>query len=287
MMQPQGAIAHPGHANPDLVHLLQSNQSLTPGLMAGGLGLALVLGAGHALTPGHGKTLAAAYLMGERQTPWHAVVLGLTTTVTHTLAVFLLGAIALLAAQLGWAERVYPILSMVSGLMVLSVGTWLLSRHLQSLDQAPDHDHNHESDQAHSHDHSHDHVHTNDHSHTHDHSHAHEHAHPHAPSHSHTHTHAPQSLLALGIAGGLVPCPSALVLLLTAIALHRTAYGLALVAAFSLGLTLVLVGVGISVVYSRRWFDQMPPRPALRYLPVASAVVVMAVGAMLTARAIA
>ncbi len=272
IMQPQGAIAHPGHANPDLVHLLQSHQSLTPGLMVGGLGLALVLGAGHALTPGHGKTLAAAYLMGERQTPWHAVVLGLTTTVTHTLAVFLLGAIALLAAQLGWAERIYPILSMVSGLMVLSVGTWLLSRHLQSLDQAAhEHGHHHGADPSHHHEPNH----------------AHKHAHEHGHPHMHTHTHAPQSLLALGIAGGLVPCPSALVLLLTAIALHRTAYGLALVTAFSLGLTLVLVGVGISVVYSRRWFDQMPPRPALRYLPVASAVVVMAVGAMLTARAIA
>jgi len=259
----QGAIAHPIQGDPSLLHLLE-HEVLTPTWIGTGLGLAMVLGAGHALSPGHGKTMAAAYLVGSRSTPWQAVVLGITTTVTHTLAVFALGAIALLAAQFGWSEQIYPVLSLASGVMVLAVGSSLLRQRLNALEDA-EHDHHH-------------------HHHHHDHSHGHSHSHDHPSTHSHDHP----NLLALGIAGGLVPCPSALVLLLSAIALHQTVYGMALVAAFSLGLTLVLVGVGLSVVYSRQWFDRLSINSSIvRYLPIASAVMIMAIGAMLTAQAIA
>jgi len=268
----QGAIAHPAQGDPSLLHLLE-HEVLTPSWIATGLGVAMVLGAGHALSPGHGKTMAAAYLAGSRSTPWQAVVLGITTTVTHTLAVFVLGAIALLAAQFGWAEQIYPVLSLVSGVMVLAVGSNLLRQRLDAL-ESPGHDHHHHDDDHHHHDHHH-----------HDHHH-HGHSHPH-PS-THPPIHPSTNLLALGIAGGLVPCPSALVLLLSAIALHQTAYGMALVTAFSLGLTLVLIGVGLSVVYSRQWFDRLPTNSSIfRYLPIASAVMIMAIGAILTAQAIA
>lgn len=262
----QAAIAHPAHGEPSLLHLLE-HETQNPTWIVTGLGLAMVLGAGHALTPGHGKTMAAAYLVGSRSTPWQAVVLGLTTTVTHTLAVFGLGAIALVATQFGWSEQIYSILSVASGVMVLVVGSSLLHQRLHALESSQDHGHGH--------------------SHNHPHSHNHDHSHSHAHPHSHSHD-SPPNLVALGIAGGLVPCPSALVLLLSAIALHQTAYGMALVTAFSLGLTFVLVAVGLSVVYSRRWFDQLPVNPSiLRYLPIASAVMIMAIGAILTAQAIA
>lgn len=264
LLMAQVVWAHPSTGEPSLMHLLE-HEVLTPSWIVTGLGLAMVLGAGHALSPGHGKTMAAAYLVGSRSTPWEAVVLGVTTTLTHTLAVFGLGAIALLAAQWGWSEQIYPVLSLVSGVMVVVVGSSLLRQRLNALEHTEHHHHHH-------HDHHHDHAHE----HTHDHHHQHDSRHDHP------------NLIALGIAGGLVPCPSALVLLLSAIALHQTAYGMALVTAFSLGLTLVLVAVGLSVVYSRQWFDRLPiPSSVLRYLPIASAVMMMAIGAVLTAQAIA
>ncbi|MEO1208043.1 MAG: sulfite exporter TauE/SafE family protein [Cyanobacteria bacterium J06638_20] len=292
---PAWALAHPNHAEPDLLRLLEP-EAMTPSLMLASLGLAVGLGAAHALSPGHGKTMAAAYLVGNRGTPWNALVLGVTTTVTHTLMVFVLGAIALLLAQVGWTDHVYPILSLLSGVMVLGIGAKLLYERWGAVSAEPDpnqahhhpHDHGHHH---HPHDHGH-HHHPHDHGHHH---HPHDHGHHHHHGHSHDHTHGEHShslpasnILALGIAGGIVPCPSALVLLLSAIALHQTAYGLALVTAFSLGLTLVLVGIGLSVIYSRQWFDQLPLNPRIfRYLPVASAIIIMAVGAMLTAQAIA
>lgn len=262
LLMTQNALAHPTSGDPSLVHLL-APETLTPTWVITGLAVAVVLGAGHALLPGHGKTLAATYLAGTRSTARHAVLLGLTTTLTHTLAVFGLGVLALVAARWGWSDQIYPVLSTVSGLVIVAVGSGLLLRHLQQLGSATPEDHPHA-----------------------DHEHGHTHGHP-------THSHALDSasspnLIALGIAGGLVPCPSALVLLLSAVALHQTVYGLALVAAFSLGLALVLVGVGLSVVYSRQWFNRLPvPTVVLRYLPIASAVMMMAIGAVLTAQAMA
>ena len=276
---PAWALAHPNHAEPDLLRLLEP-EAMTPSLLLASLGLAVGLGAAHALSPGHGKTMAAAYLVGNRGTPWHALVLGVTTTVTHTLMVFALGVIALLAAQVGWADHVYPVLSLLSGVIVLVIGAKLLYERWGAVSAEPEHN------QAHHHGHHH-HGHTH-HGHSHDHPH-HHHGHSHAHVHGeHSHPLPASNILALGIAGGIVPCPSALVLLLSAIALHQTAYGLALVTAFSLGLTLVLVGIGLSVIYSRQWFDQLPLNPRIfRYLPVASAIIIMAVGAILTAQAIA
>lgn len=262
----QPAIAHPNHADPSLVSLL-AHDSLTASWVMAALGGATVLGAAHALSPGHGKTLAAAYLVGDRSTPHHAILLGVTTTLTHTLAVFGLGAIALVATQFGWAEQITPMLGLVSGALVFGLGLYLLYQRLQTLDHA----------------------------HTHPHDHSHTHAHDHGHAHDHHHAHSPRGVVALGIAGGLVPCPSALVLLLSAIALHQTLFGLALVTAFSLGLSLVLVGLGLGVVYSREWlghhfghwFETQPNvRSMLRYLPVVSALVIMVVGAVLTTQAI-
>jgi len=308
--------------------------------------IALVLGAMHALSPGHGKTIVGAYLIGSRGTPRHALFLGVTVTVTHTVGVFVLGFATLVASRYIVPERLFPILSLVSGLLVLGMGVFLLAQRWRAA-QAYDHheashshahadghhdhhghaDHDH-SDHAHAHHgHSH-HRHTHEeHTHAH-HSHSHEHPHEHhgghdqfhqdparsvssrapgaaqgeaaALTHSHggsVHSHLPpgaladtvswRSLLALGISGGLVPCPSAMVLLLAAVALNKTAYGLILVVAFSVGLATTLTLVGLTFLYARNRFRT--PAASSRWpqlLPVASAAAITLVGAVLSVGAV-
>jgi nickel/cobalt transporter (NicO) family protein len=238
-------LAHIGHGSFLTQNLAQ--MSLSPTLMLGGMGMALVAGAGHALSPGHGKTMVAAYLIGSRGTPRHAVLLGLVTTLTHTISVFVLGILALLLSRYILPEQLYPVLSLISGLMVCGVGFWLLDRVLHSAFN-PHHTH-------------------------------------HSVSHTHHHSSSQitlQSLVSLGIAGGLIPCPSALVLLLSAIALHQAMYGLLLVCAFSVGLAIVLIGIGFVVIYAhhglKRFSKAQPLQP---YISIASAIGVIAVGSTL------
>ena len=247
---------------------------LTVGVMLLGLLLAVVLGGFHAMSPGHGKTIVAAYLIGSRGTAKHAAFLGLTVTITHTAGVFALGLITLFAAQYVVPERLYPILSFISGAIVVLIGLSLFIRRLgAALGFAPhEHGHAHQHGQA---------------------THEHEHAGASSFTHSHggsTHTHIPpgadgtpvtwRNLLALGVSGGLLPCPSALVVLLSAISLHRVGYGLLLVVAFSFGLASVLTGIGLLFVYARRWVER-PLQQAgalVRVLPVVSAFVIACAG---------
>jgi ABC-type nickel/cobalt efflux system permease component RcnA len=278
---------------------LIATRELTPQTIALALLLALFLGAGHALTPGHGKTIVAAYLVGARGTARHAVFLGLTTTITHTIGVFALGAITLFVSNYILPEQLYPWLEFLSGALVIAIGVTLFRSRLAGLlrrpttlrchsgqanDQQPTtaHDHTH----THDHDHNHDHHHGHDHSHNHDHGHDHSHDHNHGP---HGHSHLPpgadgqpvtwRGLLALGVSGGLLPCPSALVVLLSAIALHRVALGMLLIVAFSIGLAAVLTGIGLLLVYARRLFERFPTDGRLlRALPVASAAIVTLAG---------
>lgn len=232
------------------------------------LGLAFGLGAAHALAPGHGKTIVAAYLVGSRGTAWHAAFLGLTTTVTHTAGVFALGLITLFVSRFVLPERLYPWLGVASGLMVVTLGFGLLrSRWLQSRQATmPTQPHSHESEGWHSH--------------------------GFGSYHSHA---APasdkrmsmRSLLLLGVSGGLIPCPSALVVLLGAIALGRVGFGLLLIVMFSIGLASVLTLIGVALVYARRFFERIPSRGRLlRLLPVVSALVVMLAGVGVTAQAL-
>lgn len=244
----QPALAHIGHSSFLTQNL--ARMTLSPTLMLSGIGIALIAGAGHALSPGHGKTMVAAYLVGSRGTPQQAILLGLVTTLTHTISVFALGILALLLSKYMLPEQLYPFLSLLSGLMVCGVGFWLLDRYLNP---APNHHHNHSSE------------------------------HKHYSSNSVT----LQSLLTLGIAGGLVPCPSALVLLLSAIALHQTAYGLLLVCAFSFGLAVVLVSIGLVVIHAHHWLKRFSwVQPFQHYLPILSALTVIAVGSLLMACAV-
>lgn len=260
----------------------------------GGTALILVLvaafgwGAAHALSPGHGKTIVAAYLVGSKGTAKHALFLGLTTTITHTAGVFALGFVTLFLSRFILPEQLYPWLGVLSGLLVVSIGASLFNQRLRSMrNQQAAHHHHHDG-------------HTHDHDHAHDHEHDHEHDHHHGHVHSHggqTHSHMPpgangepvtwKSLLALGVSGGLLPCPSALVVLLSAMALQRVGFGLLLIVAFSLGLASVLTAIGILMVHAGRLFERIPTSGRVfQVVPVASSLLIALAGVGITLQAL-
>ena len=245
---------------------------------------ALLWGALHAFTPGHGKTVVAAYLVGDRGTARHAAFLGLTVTLTHTLGVFALGGVAMYLTRYILPEALFPWLSVVSGLLVVAIGLSLLfsrSRGLGAGSGKVHHTQTEHADGAHTHSHVHS-VHSHSHS-------GHEHTHSHD---GHTHSHLPpgadgskvsiRSLVVLGVSGGLVPCPAALVLLLSAISLGRLGFGMVLVVAFSVGLAIVLTGIGILMIYAKRLFERFSFETRVpRLLPVASALVISLAGVVI------
>ena len=228
--------------------------------------IAAFWGAAHALTPGHGKALVAAYLVGTKGTPRHAVLLGGTVTIAHTAGVFAIGIVTLALSQFILPERLYPWLTLASGLLVVAVGASVLRQRLRWR-RRQEHDH-------HEHDHG-------QHGHSHDH---------HGHGHHHHHTGdelTSKGILGVGIAAGLLPCPSALVVLLSAIALHRVGLGLALIVAFSLGLAATITGIGLVAVFARRAFGRLSlDGPVIRALPAVSAALILVVGIAITAKAL-
>jgi ABC-type nickel/cobalt efflux system permease component RcnA len=230
-------------------------------------------GALHALSPGHGKAMVAAYLVGTRGTARDAVALGAIVTVTHTIGVFALGLVTLALSAYVLPEQLYPWLNLASGLLVLLVGLAVLRGRVRGARAGHAHDHHHHDDQHHDHHHDHHHHH-------HDH-----HHHHHAPRSS-----SPRELLAMGASAGLIPCPSALVVLLAAIAQAQVALGLTLIVAFSAGLAATLTALGLAVVWVGGLAGRirLPPRVRLAAtaLPAVSAAVIIVVGAVLTAQAV-
>lgn len=211
-------------------------------------------GALHALSPGHGKAMVAAYLIGARGTARHAVGLGLTVTVTHTIGVFSLGLITLSLSAYVLPEDLLPYLTLASGLLVVAVGAGVLRGRLRG---ARHHHHHHHDD--------------------------------------HHHHHAPDELtrrgvIAMGASAGLIPCPSALVVLLAAIAQGEIALGLLLIVAFSAGLALTLTVLGLAVVYAGRALTRVSIGAAggrvVAALPMVSAVVIMGAGCALALQAV-
>jgi ABC-type nickel/cobalt efflux system permease component RcnA len=241
-----------------------------------GIGIALLaaliaagLGALHALEPGHGKTIVAAYLVGSKGTAWHAFLLGLIVTITHTAGVYLLGAVTLYAQKYILPEKLYPFLCVLSGILIAGMGFYLfLQRYVGG-------------EAGHSHG---------------------------AGGHSHgslfrlpsrapatvTNSGAAGSnecapmrhLLLLGITGGIVPCPAALVVLLSALALHRVVFGLFLILSFSAGLAVVLIAMGMVAVYAGRLMSRVVTDGPLiqRWLPLASALMITILGSAITVR---
>ena len=274
-----------------------AEKTLTPAIMGWGLLFALAFGAVHALSPGHGKTMVAAYLVGSRGTSRHAILLGLVVTLTHTFGVFALGFALLFASRYILPEKLFPALSALSGLLIFGVGLWLFMSRYQGLQNAGGHSHEHDG-HTHSHDddgHTHEHG---EHSHAHDDGHTHSHEHgTHVHSHGgRAHSHAvpagpitTKTLVALGVSGGIVPCPEALVVLLAAVKLHRIGYGMILIVAFSVGLAAALIAIGMLVVSARQRltrFSALGEDSALvRYLPLGSAAIITLIGAMLTLQA--
>jgi nickel/cobalt transporter (NicO) family protein len=238
----------------------------------------VLLGAAHALAPGHGKTVMAAYLVGLRGSLRQAATIGATVTVTHTAGVLLLG-LVLSASRAVASERVYPWLGLASGLLLAAVGLTLAARALTG----------------------------------------HRHPHPHGPAHPHPHGHGSggdghghggegqgqgqglvgwggrplgrRGLVALGLAGGLVPSPSAVVVLLGGIALGHAWFGILLVLAYGIGMAGTLTGVGLLLAHVRGRVDRRLAGPAGsllaragRLLPVATASAIVVVGLALAAQ---
>ena len=206
-------------------------------------------GALHALSPGHGKAMVAAYLVGTRGRARHAVALGATVTVTHTIGVFALGVVTLALSQYVLPEDLYPWLTLVSGLLVVGIGAGVLRARVAR-------------------------------------------ARARGTTTTTHHHHEPRALswkglLGMGTAAGLIPCPSALVVLLAAISQHEVGLGLVLITAFSLGLAATLTGLGLVVVSARRWIPQRFAAGRLAaFLPPASALLIVGVGCVLTAKAV-
>ena len=261
------AAAHVAGATETGFASLISQRDLGGGVIALSLLIALFWGAAHALTPGHGKAIVAAYMVGSRGTARHALLLGLTVTVTHTAGVFALGLVTLGLSEFIVPEDLYPWLNLVSALLVVGVGvTVLRARVRNARGKAPDHHHHH--DHAHAHDHHHDHGH---------------HHHDHVPAQGS----GLRGLIAVGVSGGLLPCPTALVVLLAAISLHRVGFGLALIVAFSLGLAAVVSGIALLAITAKSWFSRTSFEGGLvRALPAVSAAVILVVGLAMTVRAL-
>jgi ABC-type nickel/cobalt efflux system permease component RcnA len=230
---------------------------------------ALGWGAVHALSPGHGKAMVAAYLVGTRGRPRHAFALGAMVTVTHTAGVFALGAVTLALSEFVLPETLYPWLNLLSGVLVVGIGVTVLRGHLR---------------RHRGHAHAHHHHHADGHDHV--------HHHPLHDDHGHDHSHLPQEpgvrgLLAMGAAAGLIPCPSALVVLLGAVAQGQIALGMLLIVAFSVGLAATLTALGLAVVLASRALRNVDlPQGLLTALPAASAVLIVGVGCALTLNAI-
>jgi nickel/cobalt transporter (NicO) family protein len=261
-----GAVAAPGREGGGFQALIERGD-LSAGAVALSLLIAMFWGAAHALTPGHGKAMVTAYLVGTNGTPRHAIMLGGTVTVAHTAGVFALGVVTLALSRFVVPERLYPWLTLMSGVLVVAVGAAVLRQRLRARGRAA-HDHHH-----HHHEHGH-----------------HDHLHPQHGNDHHHHDHdalTSKGILGIGVAAGLLPCPSALVVLLSAIALHRVGLGLALIVAFSVGLAATITAIGLVAVLARRAFGRLSLNgPLIRALPAVSAALILAVGIVITARAL-
>lgn len=251
----------------DYLSRMLSQHDIPFNVMLIGIAVAFAFGALHAKSPGHGKTMVAAYLVGSRGTMKQAAFLGGMVTLTHTISVFILGLVTLAFAKYLAPEKLVTWLGVASGLSIVLIGTTLFYKRLRTLG----HGHSHGP-------HHHHHHHDDDHTHDHDHG-------------PHGHSHVPEgevsikSLIALGASGGMVPCPSALVLLLISISLGHVGLGLLLLISFSLGLAGVLMAIGMLVIYAKQWLPdpvKTSRHPAFRLIPIFSAFVIVCIGLVMT-----
>ncbi|MGB7447682.1 MAG: hypothetical protein WA892_01000 [Ornithinimicrobium sp.] len=268
------------------------DRELTPVLGTVALLLAVLLGAGHAVLPGHGKTVMAAYLAGRRGRPRDALIVGATVTGTHTVGVLLLG-LALTITSAFAGEQALRVLGIISGILITAIGISLVreARAARRAHAQPEAVLAHAHRSGHGHAPIHDHVPTEAHTPGPEHSHGHTHPHTHAHGHPHHHGSNRRGLIGMGVAGGLVPSPSALVVLLGSVALGRTIFGVLLVFAYGLGMAATLTAVGLVLVRLRMRLDDVEANQPNRLastltsaLPLVTAVLVLLVGVGLVAR---
>jgi ABC-type nickel/cobalt efflux system permease component RcnA len=256
----RGAVATPAPGRDGgVLTAFAGNTELSIGLVALMLVVALGVGALHALGPGHGKGLIGAYLMGRGGTLRQAVAVGGAVSVMHTASVLGLGVLVVSAERLLPPERIYPWMGLASGLVALALGSWLLMSRIHAAGWR--HGLGHLGNRGHVHHH--------------------EHPHPHPPADEPL---SRRGLMALAIAGGILPSPSALVVLLTSISLGRTALGLALIAAFSVGLAGSLVAIGVLALHARSLATRRMPTRIVAWAPVGSAAAIAVFGLILTTR---
>jgi ABC-type nickel/cobalt efflux system permease component RcnA len=289
------AAAIPGGVTAGDLPAIFRSADLTPVVLLLSVLTAAALGAGHALTPGHGKTLMAAYLVGTRGTPVHAAGLGLSVALSHTVGILALALLVVGAQGVLPPDVVVRAAPVVAAVSIVGIGGWMLiSEGRRRLRRPPVVKDDHHQEHQHA-DHPHGHAHDVGGDHRHDgdsatgtHSHG-----------GHRHSHLPEpgltitwrSLFLLGLAGGLIPSASALLILLGAIAAGRPAFGFVLVVAFGLGMAVVMGGIGVVLVLARGRLDRVggssPIGRARAFLPLVASVVVLGFGLYLTFQALA
>ncbi len=260
-----GGSAVPGGVAADVPEIFASPE-LSLDVLIVAILTALALGAGHALTPGHGKTLMVAYLVGTRGSPLHAAGLGLSVSVSHTLGILVLAGLIVAAGAALPAEVVTSWLPLIAALTIVAIGTWMLVAEVRRRRTSD--------------------LRRNDPP----------HSHPHAHPHTHDRDRRPaptitwRSLFALGLAGGIVPSTSALVILLASIAAGRPAFGVVLVVAFGLGMTAVMGGIGIGLVLAQGRIERLTAGSGMTrltgWMPLAAACLVLVLGVWLAGQAL-
>jgi len=237
--------------------------------------VALVFGMGHALSPGHGKTVVAAYLVGSQGTLWNAIFLGLVVTFTHSFSVILLGIIFEFSSHFIERGKIQFWLQLFSAFLIVAIGILLFIQRLKQyyageLNAPANHPH--------------DHVHGQPHAHLADSEHGHSHG---IGPHRHSHAHIPHgevtwwNLLTLGISGGIVPCPTGLVIVAAAFAWNKMGLGLILVLSFSFGIALVLIFIGILFVKAKELLQRFSGGgSAMGKISIGSAVFITLLGTL-------
>jgi ABC-type nickel/cobalt efflux system permease component RcnA len=272
---------------------------LTPIVLLVSLLTAAALGASHALTPGHGKTLMAAYLVGTRGTPLHAAGLGLSVALSHTVGILILASLVVGAQGILPPDLVVRTAPVIAAVSILVIGAWMVVAEAKRRRRA------HRAGAAHAAEHDHEHTHEDEQDHAHADAHGHEDSSEQEPAaaglHSHggmAHSHLPPSgstltwrnLFVLGLAGGLIPSASALLILLGSIAAGRPAFGFILVVAFGLGMALVMSGIGLVLVLARGRLDRVDAGSRLgrfsSVVPLLASCLVVGLGLYLTFQAL-
>jgi ABC-type nickel/cobalt efflux system permease component RcnA len=281
----------------DYIKEVLYSQQLNPLIIVLVMGISFILGAIHAMGPGHGKSLMAAYLVGSRSRLRDVFLLAASITLSHVISVIAIGVIALLLMDFFWSEKANMWLSLISGIFIITIGIWLLFRRLnvwrktKAVQGKTDPEekgnfsggfkvagivHNHgalSSDLRHSSTHIHSHHHNNEHVHNSNHHH----------HHYDTNT-SVWSNIWLGISAGLVPCPKALVILLLAISLQKTILGIIIIIVFSLGLASALVILGYILVKASHLLEGKFEDHRIQFLPVLGSAIIVGLGLFLTIR---